>query len=715
MEEIKRNRKMEKTGRNGGMTLSDVFSRLRSHNRKNYYLYLFCNFISVMLITGYCLMMYSDTVRSVLPVGGDSRKQVMMVFVLTCVGCVAFTIYGAGLFYKMKAREIGIMLTMGISRKQLLQRVLTEVCMLCIVSGVAGLAAGFPFAAGIWQIFKVCIVNTQEMTLHFQYSCLVIVLVFMVFILVAAILTGLPIICGTNIMDVVNSQHKNEMVKEVGAWCGPVGVILLLVGSIFGFLAPSWYMDLFMAYPPAWLSLLYVPAFVGVYMILLHTVVNGWRKKGKGHYKGLVARSMMKFQGKQTVNNMLVITLLIAGAAFALFYVPLMYVSSEDDAATREYPYAFHYRLDENPISRDETKKLAAAYGIALTEWKSGESAVLAMDGQQQIEEGRKFHYEYRERLVEGNFFSQSTYNALTGQNVVVKPGEYYAISDEEETGTYFLTTESTLLTNMNTGDTLPVAFQGFLHYYMLTSMDGNYVISDEDYARISRGNTPQWQENQVFFAVNEDSYEFGKAFYQAYVASMSEKSQIVSGYDRVSKKEYEDRGAVYWGDTEYGEINLKDYESPDFKRNWRFMPKIQIMDKNELFLTYGVFLMMFVFIVIVCLIAAMVIAYIRCLTICINNRYVFVDLKRLGASPDFLKKEIKRQSIQIFLVPGGIGMSAMYLLMVLILGMNDGYLRYTHSEASGLMVCFGMLVGMACVIACVYRVTVGSMKRNLL
>mgnify|MGYP000187628526 FL=1 len=59
-------------------------------------------------------------------------------------------------------------------------------------------------------------------------------------------------------------------------------------------------------------AVFYLPALAGMYMILLHTVVNGWRKGRR--YRDIIATSMMKFQGRQTVRNMLVMTLLIAGA-----------------------------------------------------------------------------------------------------------------------------------------------------------------------------------------------------------------------------------------------------------------------------------------------------------------------------------------------------------------------------------------------------------------
>ena len=52
-------------------------------------------------------------------------------------------------------------------------------------------------------------------------------------------------------------------------------------------------------------------------MLLLYTVIHGWRH-GKNRYKDIITRSMMKFQGRQTVNNMLIITVLLAGAYFCL-------------------------------------------------------------------------------------------------------------------------------------------------------------------------------------------------------------------------------------------------------------------------------------------------------------------------------------------------------------------------------------------------------------
>ena len=62
-------------------TMRDLEKKLRKLDYHQARLYLFCNFISLMLITAYSIMMLSPTVQEVFPEGGDSRKQMQAIFV----------------------------------------------------------------------------------------------------------------------------------------------------------------------------------------------------------------------------------------------------------------------------------------------------------------------------------------------------------------------------------------------------------------------------------------------------------------------------------------------------------------------------------------------------------------------------------------------------------------------------------------------------------
>lgn len=695
------------------ITMNKINKSLRKANRKNAALYLFCNFISLMLITAYSAMMFSPTVLNTLPEGGDSRKQVIAIFVLACFGCVVFTIYASNLFFRMKSREIGIMMALGASRERLAPGLFKEIAVLSGGSAAVGIIMGVPFAWILWQAFYLFLANTEDMKLVFDFKFLLVSIIFFALVMLAAFIMGIKYLNKTNIIDVVREERKSESVKEVKRWFGPVGIIVLLAGAVLGYSSTGIYMEIFKAYPGAWLNILYAPVFIGLYMIVLHTVVNGFGNHKKHPYKDIISRSMMKFQGKQTVNNMLVITVLVAGACFGIFYLPILSTGNILSINSRQYDYSFHHRLDQDIIDEEEIGEIAGKYNLNIVDFKEAEYISLGLDGMRYVEEGNKFHYEYDELESEINVISDESFSKITGQSIAVDKGKYKVVTNDEES-TLFLNLEGTKATNMVTRESMAVAFDGYVHCGLLAESKINYVLNNDDYNNISKGLTEDWTGNTVFFNVDgEDSYAFAKELYNRYVDCFTKEAELDSEYDRVAKASCELRGETYWGDQEgLSNIDFDKRNSTDFRMWWAFMPKFSILDRNDFINNFAVFLMMFLFIAIICMTAALVICYTRCITIAINNRYVFVDLKRLGASPRFLLKEVRNQASKVFVVPSAIGMTAMYLLYLMLMYGNDG--RITNSEIVGLGVCLMTLVLFVGIIYAVYRKTISVMRKQL-
>ena len=121
---------------------------------------------------------------------------------------------------------------------------------------------------------------------------------------------------------------------------------------------------------------------------------------------------------------------------------------------------------------------------------------------------------------------------------------------------------------------------------------------------------------------------------------------------------------------------------------------------------------MMFIFIFIVCLLTALVVSYTRCQTIALNNRYIFDDLKKLGASPAFMAKEVRSQCNNVFKIPAIVGMAAMMVLFSLILYGNDGKIVFTEVITMG--ICLGILAVIGGIVYAVYRRTVKAMRKRL-
>ena len=229
------------------VTMKQLEQKLQKADRRQAALYLFCNFIALMLITAYSAMMVSPTVLTVLPEGGDSRKQVVMIFVLAFFGCMVFTIYAASLFFRKKSRQLGVLMALGASRKRLAPGLFREVFTLSGSSSLLGIAAGFPFVWMLWNLFRIFLVDSPEMVLRFDFRCLFISFLFLLAVIGFSCITAWKYLKKTNIMDVVHEEHKNEPVRELGRWCGPVGIFLLLAGAVLGYSAPGLYQNIFHA------------------------------------------------------------------------------------------------------------------------------------------------------------------------------------------------------------------------------------------------------------------------------------------------------------------------------------------------------------------------------------------------------------------------------------------------------------------------------------
>lgn len=693
-------------------TIYDLERKLQRADRRQAGLYLFCNFIALMLISAYSALIMSPTVLTVLPEGGDSRKQMTAIFVLALFGCIVFTIYTASLFFRKKSRQLGVLMALGASRRRLAPGLFREVLSLSSLSALLGVAAGFPLVWLLWNAFSL-MTESDEAALSIDPKWLFISLGFLLMVVLFSCATAWRYLRKTNIMDVVHEEHKNEPVKELGRWCGPVGLILILMGAFMGYNAESAYQALFSAYGPVWLNLLYLPALAGLYMVMLHAVVHGWFSRKRNPYRNIIARSMMKFQGKQTVNNMLVSAVLIAGAAFAAFYLPTLSASQIIDTGNRPYDYYFHYPEGAEAPGRQETEEMAEAGGVSIEDWTSGDYIILAMDGYAEVEgKNNSFDVEYRELLSSGKFISESSFERMTGIKAHVDRGEYLAICGDEGTGTYYLNSGSEKLTNMTTRGTADVKFKDYLGYSLLFSEAGFYIMDDRDYESIASGLSPQWMGHITMFnAGGEDSYSFARELYESLIAGMCPEYAYSTYYDPVAVISAEERGDES-PDSRYFTVDYSQPDSSDFRMNWEYMPKFRIMDSSDYLRTFAVFLMTFLFISVICMVAALIIFHTRCQTIALNNRYVFDGLRRLGASPAFLSKEVKSQCRRVFTVPSVSGLAIMFLLYVMLQYANDGAL--TFSEIIALLICLGISCLTAAVIYLVYRATVKTVKRQL-
>lgn len=703
-------------------TMQAVYAALRRKNRKQYLLLTGCSFFSVLLITAYVTMMRSPTILSVLPEGGDSRKQVMMIFVLACVGCAMFTTYASSIFFRQKSRETGVFLLLGASRRQLRRLLFRDLAAIACTSCAAGALLGAPLAWLIWKLFRLFVVDSQEMPLRLDPQAYLFALCFSLFVGIMLFGMGARFLRRTNILDVVNQSHQSEPIHEVKRWYGGVGIALIVTFSFIGYITPSICVRWLHWYAPEGLTALaYAPAFAGLYMVLLHTVVNGWRSGGRRRYRHIIATSMMKFQGRQTVRNMLVITVLLAGAYFALFYTPMLGTGAMMDYASRPIDYLYHYRADQDLPGQEEVRALAQDNAVQLLDWRTGEAARLGVDGTEHIETetafGTTWDTEYLELAGSEIFLPARAYQAITGQQIQVPAGTVRPIYlDDGDNGGSFAG-DATRLQNMETGAVLRVTSGQPLCFSMLF---GRYVMNDADYDALTAGLPDAWRECFAAFDVTDSdaSYPFARALFDAIVDRSEPEVEQYDAYDPVRRMLAEQHGETYtFAPDHLAEIGLEGIhydarDSSEFRMHWQYMPQFRVFDQNDFIRTTAVFLMLFIFIGILCFAAVAVIAYTRCLTIALNNRQVFEDLRRLGAGPAYRYRAVRDQISRVFVAPCLTGTAAMFALYTMIMYFNDS--RLTPQELAGMGMCLLVVAAGTGILYAIYRGTLRTVCRLL-
>jgi ABC-type antimicrobial peptide transport system permease subunit len=151
----------------------------------------------------------------VLPEGGDSRKQMYMIFTIAVAGCAMFTVYASSLFFKSKSREVGVMMALGATKRQLSRQLLGDVGVVAALGSVAGLLLGTPLSFVIWQIFRLLVVDSVDMSFSISLAGYLWGIAFAVVCVAMLFWMAVRFLRRSNIMDIMNEQRKSEPIRDV--------------------------------------------------------------------------------------------------------------------------------------------------------------------------------------------------------------------------------------------------------------------------------------------------------------------------------------------------------------------------------------------------------------------------------------------------------------------------------------------------------------------
>lgn len=685
--------------------MNKIYKKLRKNTKGQYYLLSFCVFLSVLLVTSFSLMYFGPTVQAFLPEGGDTRKMASLLLGVTAVGCFVFTVYASGLFFRFKAREYGILMALGTEKRQLKGLLFKELSVVTALSSFLGLLISVPASFLIWKLFELFIISNEQMTYRFG------VVGFFPGILFACILAGVLGLAGrrfinrSDIMEILRTQQKTEMVKEIKSWTFPVGVVLTILGILLGAGLPQIAARVFGIGLPGIVNLFYLLSLVGIYFILLSAVAQSRAKKNRKKYYGnLVSISLMRFTAKATTKNMCVMTLLIFVCGFSAFY-GMQYVLAGGGIDTENSKdFSLHYPVAEDQIGKEEIYDTAASYKIEVTDFTENVASnlVVSYRAKDFDEETSRYIEVYKDKEMAALFVSESDFEKLSGQDLAVEPGAYQTVTTTDYNGFFEYEDGLQEVMNPNTGEIYPLTYGGSVESDILApfSEPFAYVVGDEEYRKMTEGLDDAYKENIISFnAVNmEESYDFAKDLLAQYVERATDLSNHMGYWNIWAQKMADEAGEEY----DYGDKINMTIDNNMLLGDWKYAPQFNIVTAQDRMQLISVYVMLSLYIFIISLAAVSVMAYVRSISVATDNKGLFESLTKLGADTRYKKNILKKQIARIVQYPGVIGCVLGFVFAFVMNFMNDGMINGV--EAKALTILAGMLLGMGMILYAVYK-----------
>ena len=279
------------------MTLANLLKKLRKVNQKQYKQFWLCIAFANLLVSSFFGLLFSDYIQSALPEGGDSRKQIYLIFGIAVVGCFVFVLYAMGLFLRYKSKELGVFLALGTEKKHMSNALLKEVFSLGLSATVVGILIGNMFSMLIGKVMENLEIAPDGIIFMISLTGVLYALAFSTCVFLCILMTTLSFMRRSNVMDIMNEQRRCEPIKkQVTERYLISGIFLLMVGVFMAYVLPALWVNIFKQYLSSLFMLFYGLCIIGIYRILVYSIVVHRRGRNpQKYYRNIIKINRLPF------------------------------------------------------------------------------------------------------------------------------------------------------------------------------------------------------------------------------------------------------------------------------------------------------------------------------------------------------------------------------------------------------------------------------------
>jgi len=659
------------------MNINTICRKLAKYNKSQYIMLTSCLIFGICLVTSLGQIVFSSMLKDNTVSGGTTRSIAYITFGATMVGSVLFIMYSHALFMKYKSTDIGLFISLGMSRKSIEKIFLKELSYILPFGIILGIITGCVMSFINWYIIT-SVLGISKVAYEFGVEGII-----------SAILTGCLIIIflklktsryikKVDIMTIIKCEEKHEenrtgkyiygilglIIAPLGFWLWNKKLLGLLFNNIQG------------------LGILFaIMGISGIYLIVSQIGVFGDVLKKisiQKYYKNIIFCNLLKLKGRQYTSTLLVSIILIAITIFMSSIALIGPLAAEEIIETR-YPFDYSIRktIDQNQrFDKDVIYRLADENDTNIINYKEFELLKLAFE----------WSFGNIKEMMEMVCISESEYNRVYNDDIDVKPSYYIMYSNNKSRlqlkGLQKLDATvvgSKIVKQLKMQDGIQkILVEGYV------STRGEFFVLDEkDYLGLKEHSLKEAVETVIVFDVSnwKDTGEFYKSL----------KDYMLKN----NKKGLKVRGELI--DTIYNEIpeEFVSHEDISYRQyeyyKYRLEGKIAGFVEEEYKSIYAI---LFLYIGILSIVASSVIIYIKVLNISWQDIKIYKNITLLGSNRKAIKSIISKQLIVVFFLPTLIGSSLGLFFSNM---MNWQYLHNMIFFKYSLVIVFAFIVVQLC------------------
>ena len=348
-----------------------MFAKLALRNVRrqirNYLIYFITVALSIALMFAVNNLSYSDRIRELSEISSDMRTMFTMVTILSCLVTALALSYATGFMLKLRKKEFGMYLTLGMTRRNIQTLFACETGLLSILALIVGMGTGLV----IFQLLAALFASIMEMPFAISaYSAEGILLTLAVSLgmFLLSTLVSLRYLKKATMAELLKAEAVEKSEKHPVLWCVLSAVTLAgLVGSLI-----VTYQNLMAAFRNQdgvilllWLVVDLVMVFFS-HFTLSRTIAGMLLRNKRLKNRGTNTVVLRGLSGKMTVNSLLIgalATLLVF--AIAMSNVALGEKVYSDRSVAKDCPYDVMAMFDcsgEPGISMEEGEKIIGKY-----------------------------------------------------------------------------------------------------------------------------------------------------------------------------------------------------------------------------------------------------------------------------------------------------------------------------------------------------------------